>query len=87
MMHFRHISAEIQPKNLKLIHYWFLAVRGNILLGLGTHLFVKKPRPEDSEVTFSVYPVKCLAQGHNKRTCRPIFILTLLNAERQAGKL
>jgi len=27
-------------------------------------------------------PVKCLAQGHNKRTCRPISTLTLLKAER-----
>jgi len=25
------------------------------LFGLGTHLFVKVPRPEDSEVTFSVF--------------------------------
>jgi len=41
-------------------------------LGLGTHLFVKVPRPGDSEMTF---------------TCRPISTLSLLNAERQAGKL
>jgi len=33
-MYFRHISANIQPKNLNL-HYWFLAVRGNIRLGGG----------------------------------------------------
>jgi len=32
-------------------------------------------------------PVKYLAQGHNKRTCWRITTLTLLNAERQAGKL
>jgi len=32
-------------------------------------------------------PVKCLAQGHNKRTCRPIFTLSLFDAERQAGTL
>jgi len=32
-------------------------------------------------------PVKCLAQGRNKRTCRPISTLTLFNAERQAGKM
>jgi len=32
-------------------------------------------------------PVKCLAPGHNKRTCQPISTLTLLNAKRQAGKL
>jgi len=63
--------------------------------GLGTHLFVKVPRPGDSEVAFSAIEsskgrsnsVKCLAQGHNKRTCRPISTLTVLNAERQAGKL
>jgi len=70
------------------------------MVGLGTHLSVKVPRPGDSEVTFSVFgsscllllpvyhskvenPVKCLAQGHNKRTCRPIFTLTLLNAARR----
>jgi len=35
-MHFRRFSAKIQPKNLKLDHYYFLAVRGNIrLLGVG----------------------------------------------------
>jgi len=28
---------------------------GLVGLGLGTHLFVKVPRPEDSEVTFSVF--------------------------------
>jgi len=32
-------------------------------------------------------PVKWLAQGHHKRTCRSISALILLNAERQAGKL
>jgi len=30
-----------------------------IKLGLGTHLFVKVPRPEDSEVTFSVFKSSC----------------------------
>jgi len=28
-------------------------------VGLGTHLFVKVPRPGDSEVTFSTNPFKC----------------------------
>jgi len=32
-MHFRYISAKIQPKNLDLVHYLFLAVRGNISIG------------------------------------------------------
>jgi len=32
IMHFRHISAKIQLKNLKLVHYYFLAVRGNNLI-------------------------------------------------------
>jgi len=50
--------------------------------GLGTHLLVKVPRPKGRG-----NPVKCLAQGHNKQTCRPISTLTSLNAERQAGKL
>jgi len=27
--------------------------------GLGTHLFVKVPRPGDSEVTFSVFESNC----------------------------
>jgi len=31
--------------------------------------------------------VKCLAQGHKKRTCRPIFTLSLFYAERKAEKL
>jgi len=34
-----------------------------------------------------LFHIKCLAQGHNKQTCRPSFSLTLLNDERQAGKL
>jgi len=28
-------------------------------LGLGTHLFIKVPRPGDSEVTFSVFESSC----------------------------
>jgi len=28
-------------------------------LGLGTHLFVKVPRPRDSEGTFSVFESSC----------------------------
>ena len=32
-------------------------------------------------------PVKCLAQGHNKRTCRLVLHNLPINAERQAGKL
>ena len=31
--------------------------------------------------------VKCLAQGHNKRTCRLVLYNLPINAERQAGKL
>jgi len=31
-MHFRHISAKIQPKNLKLVYNLFLAVRDDIRL-------------------------------------------------------
>jgi len=38
-MHFRHISAKIQPKNQKLVHYLFLAVQGNIRLGGGPALW------------------------------------------------
>jgi len=32
-------------------------------------------------------PVKSLVQRHNKRTCRPIFTLSLFYAQLQAGKL
>jgi len=32
-------------------------------------------------------PFKCFVQGHNKRTCWPISTLTVLNAERHAGKM
>jgi len=35
-----------------------LIVRVVASLGLGTHLFVKVPRPGDSEGTFSVFQVK-----------------------------
>jgi len=75
-------------------------------LGLGTHLFVKVPRPGNSEKIFSVFESSChmhllLAYQSNhskveaiplsalpKRTCRPPFsTLSLLNAERQVGKL
>jgi len=38
LMHFRHTSAKIQPKNPNLICYEFLAVRGNIRWGLPPHL-------------------------------------------------
>jgi len=31
-MHFKHNSAKIQPKNLKLVHYSFLAVQSDIQL-------------------------------------------------------
>jgi len=64
-------------KSLYIFRVWYLS--------LGTHLFVKVPRPGDSEVTFSVFeskplkdignPVKCLAQRHNKRTYRLNFTL------------
>jgi len=32
-----------------------VCLASNNTLGLGTHLFVKVPRPGDSEVTFSVF--------------------------------
>jgi len=30
-----------------------------VKIGLGTHLFVKVPRPGDSEVSFSVFKSSC----------------------------
>jgi len=58
-----------------------LSVKGYLALA---HIFVMVPRPGDYEETFSVIessstdnPVKCLAQGHNKRTCQRIFTLPL----------
>jgi len=66
-------------------------------------LFAMLPRPGDNEVTFAVFesslylliPVYLLKDRgklsalpkNNKRTCLPIFTLSLFNAERQAGKL
>jgi len=35
-MHFRHIPAKIQTKNLNVVYYQFLAVRGNISIGRST---------------------------------------------------
>jgi len=32
---------------------------GLLYLGLGTHLFVKVPRPRDSEMTFSIFESSC----------------------------
>jgi len=31
----------------------------SLVIGLGTRLFVKVPRPEDSEGTFSVFELSC----------------------------
>jgi len=39
-MHFRHISVKIQPKNLKLVYYQFLAMRGNIRLGAAPRVYL-----------------------------------------------
>jgi len=39
-----------------VVQYKKLRVRG---LGLGTHLFVKVPRPGESEVTFLVFELSC----------------------------
>jgi len=36
-----------------------------MIIGLGAHLFVKVPRPGDSEVTFSVFESRC----HVKEQC------------------
>jgi len=33
-MHFKHILAKSQPKNMELFNYSFLALRGNIRLGV-----------------------------------------------------
>jgi len=41
-MHFRHISAKIQPKIVIFVHYYFLAVRGNIQLGRGEGRGIKQ---------------------------------------------
>jgi len=41
------------------------------MFSVPAHLFVKVPRPGDSEGTFSVFESRsCLAQGY-KQTCRP----------------
>jgi len=38
---------------------FFLGFRGLNVLDLGPHLFVKVLRPEDSEVTFSIFESSC----------------------------
>jgi len=43
------------------------------------------PSPLSVNVLYG-WPLKFLAQEHNKRTCRPIFTLSLFYAERQTGK-
>jgi len=36
-------------------------------VGLGTHLFVKVPRPGDSEVTFLVFELSCHYQSNHSK--------------------
>jgi len=48
------------------------------LIGLGTHLFVKKPRPGDSEVTFTVFESSChlhYQSNHSKVEAIPLSTL------------
>jgi len=50
---------------------------------------VKLPPVTTSLTTQKVetIPLSAFAQGHNKRICRPISTISLISAERQAGKL
>jgi len=45
------------------------------ILGLGTHLFVKVPRPGDSEVTFSVFESRYYQSNHSKVEAIPVSAL------------
>jgi len=79
--------------------WWLLGDTWYLLIYLSRYLdqeTAKWPFRSSSHVATCYYqsnhigrgnPIKCLAQGHNKRTCRLIFTLYLLNAERQTGKL
>jgi len=58
--HLSALEGILYIKTLKLIlcrqkDFFFILLS----LGLGTHLFVKVPRPGDSEVTFSVFESSC----------------------------
>jgi len=39
--------------------FQYITVIGLVNLGLGSHLFVKVPRPKDSEVTILVFELSC----------------------------
>jgi len=62
-MHFSQISAKNQPRNLKFVHYYFLAMRNNISIGgfraPGTPSRYALARSRDSEVIFSAVASSC----------------------------
>jgi len=46
-------------RTLQILSYFYRMIKYGIGLGLGPHLFVKVPRPGDSEVTFAVFESSC----------------------------
>jgi len=59
----------------------------NTSLGLGTHLFVKLPRPKDSEVTFSVFEqaVTCYYQSNHSKVKVKAIPLSALSKDTTSG--
>jgi len=58
-MHFNEIHKQVC--NTKYVSIYVLSARLEILhfLGLGIHLFVKVPRPGNSEESFTVFESSC----------------------------
>jgi len=52
-------TASVQLHKFKTTICKSVSDLGNLALGLGTHLFVKVPRPGDSKGTFSVFESSC----------------------------
>jgi len=46
-------------ESIVTLHGFQAGLRSYTVIGLGSHLFVKVPRPGDSEVTFSVFESSC----------------------------
>jgi len=52
------LKAQFDKLHISLSSLSMSLVQGTGNLGLGPHLFVKVPRPGDSEVTFAVFESK-----------------------------
>jgi len=48
-------------------------------IALGTHLFVKVPRPEDSKVTFSIFESSYMHRCYDKKKTTVCFFIIMYN--------